>query len=246
VQASVGSGGLALARGSAWRRKRHCTCRPSTHTPAVKPLPRAGSAALRWLSIALIASGWIAPRADDLRIDAWPTNGVLSWSGPATNGSYRVEWAPTVEGPWTASWATLANVPATGNRLTAAVPMFYRVVYSPPPPLLANVAAAAALNLITNGAGDSGFVVLDVRTPAEYAVRHVRGARNHNFYAADFAAQLAALDRQKRYLVYCASGSRSGQATAQMHGLGFAEVYNLTGGFATLAALPASAGSLEP
>jgi rhodanese-related sulfurtransferase len=124
--------------------------------------------------------------------------------------------------------------------------MFYRVVYVPPPPLLATVNAAAAFNLITNRSGDSNFVVLDVRTPSEHAVRHVKGALNLDFYGADFTARIEALDRQKTYLVYCASGNRSGQATSRMHTLGFAVVYNLGGGFGTLAALPGSAAWLEP
>lgn len=188
----------------------------------------------------------LALRADEVQILSLTPNGALTWTGPAAKGSYRVEWAPTVNGPWSASWAALTNVPATGASVTVAVPMFYRVVYTPPPPTLVYVDAAGALSLITNRVAEPSFVVLDVRTPAEYASRHVKGAVNLNFYAADFAVQLAALDRQKTYLVYCASGSRSGQAATQMHVLGFAEVYNLAGGFGTLAALPASAGWLEP
>lgn len=194
----------------------------------------------------LLALVCLALRADEVQILSLTPNGALTWTGPATKGAYRVEWAPTVDGPWSASWSALTNVPATGASVTVAVPMFYRVVYTPPAPMLVYVDAAGALSLITNRVADTHFVVLDVRTPAEYAGRHVKGAVNLNFYAADFAAQLAALDRQKTYLVYCASGSRSGQAAAQMHALGFAEVYNLTGGFGTLAALPASAEWLEP
>jgi len=185
-------------------------------------------------------------RAAEVRIDSLTADGALTWTSVATNGSYRVEWAPAVDGPWVASWASMTNLPATTGSLTVAIPRFYRVVYTPPPPLLVNVAAPAALSLITNRAGDPNFAVLDVRTPAEHASRHVKGAVNLNFYAPDFAAQLAALDRQKTYLVYCASGNRSRQATAQMHALEFAEVYNLTEGFGTLAALPASAAWLEP
>lgn len=198
------------------------------------------------LVFALLTLASLTLHADEVQILSLTTNGSLTWTGPATKGAYRVEWAPSVNGPWSASWAALTNVPATGASVTVAVPMFYRVVYSPPPPILANVDAATALDLITHHVAAPNFVVLDVRTPAEYVGRHVKGAVNLNFYAADFATQLAALDRQKAYLVYCASGSRSGQAAAQMHALDFAEVYNLTGGFGTLAALPASAAWLEP
>lgn len=204
----------------------------------------------RWFRRVLgcVAVAWLtaAGLPGEVQIEALAHSGTLTWTGPATNGSYRIEWAPTVQGPWLASWSTLTNVPATGAPVSVAVPMFYRVVYVPPPPLLATVNAAAAFSLITNRAGDTNFVVLDVRTPSEHAVRHVRGALNLDFYSADFTTRIEALDRRKSYLVYCASGSRSGQATARMHTLGFAVVYNLGGGFGTLAALPGSAGWLEP
>ncbi len=203
------------------------------------------SPALR-LALALGSLAWSARAANEAQIESLTHDGSLTWSGPATRGAYRVEWAPTVNGPWSASWASLTNVPATGAGATVAVPMFYRVVYTSPPALLVNVDAAGALSRITNHVADTNFVVLDVRTPAEYASRHVKGAVNLNFYAPDFAARLAMLDRQKTCLVYCASGSRSGQAAAQMHALEFAEVYNLSGGFGPLAALPASAAWLEP
>ncbi|RYU80498.1 rhodanese-like domain-containing protein [Hymenobacter persicinus] len=69
-------------------------------------------------------------------------------------------------------------------------------------------------------------VVLDVRTPAEYATGHLRQAQNLDFKAPDFAEKVAALDPTKTYLLYCASGNRSGQASAIMQEKGFAKVVN--------------------
>jgi phage shock protein E len=73
-------------------------------------------------------------------------------------------------------------------------------------------------------------VVLDVRTPEEVALGALPGARNIDLSAPDFADQIDGLDRDVTYLVYCQSGNRSSQATAQMADLGFTDVYELDGG----------------
>ncbi|MEP7129034.1 MAG: rhodanese-like domain-containing protein [Chitinophagales bacterium] len=74
-------------------------------------------------------------------------------------------------------------------------------------------------------------VILDVRTPEEYAAGHIPQSVLINFNAPDFAAKIAALDKDKTYLVYCAVGGRSSKASAMMSEKGFKEVYNLQGGF---------------
>jgi len=197
--------------------------------------------ALVFLLVALPCSG-----AEEVRLLSLTHNGVLAWTNTVATGSYRVEWAPTVNGPWSVSWAALTNIHPTNPVIEVAVPMFFRVVYTPPAPVFSNVTATVALSLITNRSAEPGFVVLDVRTPGEYGVRHVKGAVNLDYYGADFATRLAALDRTKAYLVYCASGSRSGQVANRMRALNFLEVYNLTTGFSTLAAQPEAAPWLEP
>lgn len=86
----------------------------------------------------------------------------------------------------------------------------------------------------------AGLVVLDVRTPEEFAQGHLDGATSIDFYGPDFADRVAALDRDVPYLVYCHSGNRSGQARAIMEGLGFTDVADVGGGIAawTEAGLP--------
>ncbi len=74
------------------------------------------------------------------------------------------------------------------------------------------------------------LVVLDVRTPEEFAEGHLDGATLVDFYDPDFADQIAELDPDRPYLLYCRSGSRSGQALDLMAGLGFADVANIDGG----------------
>ena len=98
------------------------------------------------------------------------------------------------------------------------------------PATVLDVSPAEAYDLVQTQAGNPDFVILDVRTPSEYAAEHIENAINIDFYAADFETQVGALDKTNIYLVYCQSGNRSGQAAAVMDSLGFEEIYNLTGG----------------
>jgi phage shock protein E len=75
-----------------------------------------------------------------------------------------------------------------------------------------------------------GTVVLDVRTPAEFASGHLAGAVNLDVNAADFRNKVGALARDVPYAVYCRSGNRSGTALTMMRQLGFTSTYHLGGG----------------
>ena len=75
-----------------------------------------------------------------------------------------------------------------------------------------------------------GTVLVDVRTPAEFAAGHLPEATLIDFEAADFAAKIATLDKTKTYALYCRSSNRSGQAMALMTQAGFTSVYHLGGG----------------
>ncbi|MCC6372742.1 MAG: thioredoxin, partial [Bacteroidia bacterium] len=72
--------------------------------------------------------------------------------------------------------------------------------------------------------------LVDVRTPDEYDGGHIKGALNYNINSGDFEQQLATLNKNKTVLVYCLSGGRSSSAADVMAGMGFKEVYNLSGG----------------
>lgn len=79
-------------------------------------------------------------------------------------------------------------------------------------------------------AQDDDVVVIDVRTPEEFAEGHLEGAELIDFNGADFDAQIAELDPDQQYLVYCRSDSRSGQAVAAMAAIGIERVWDMDGG----------------
>lgn len=73
-------------------------------------------------------------------------------------------------------------------------------------------------------------VVLDVRSPEEFAKGHVPGAVNLDINAPDFAAKATQLDKKQTILVNCHAGSRGAIASAELARLGFKTVCNLDGG----------------
>lgn len=93
------------------------------------------------------------------------------------------------------------------------------------------IAAAEAVELIEAGER----VVIDVRSPAEFAEAHIVGALNIDVNGPSFSEQIAELDVDEPYLVYCRSGNRSAQAASQMEDIGIKDIAD-AGGLAELAA----------
>ena len=79
-------------------------------------------------------------------------------------------------------------------------------------------------------AADKQNIILDVRTMKEYQAGHIAGAINLDVSSKDFEQKAASLDKDKVYLVHCASGVRSVRACKALDQLGFPNLYNLTGG----------------
>lgn len=78
---------------------------------------------------------------------------------------------------------------------------------------------------------DENAVVIDVRTPEEWAEGIIENALLNDIYSgAEFLQGIEALDRTRNYYVYCKAGSRSSQACDIMRQLGFENLYNLVGG----------------
>jgi rhodanese-related sulfurtransferase len=87
---------------------------------------------------------------------------------------------------------------------------------------------AAALMKVKSGAP----IVIDVRTPDEFAEGHIPGAKNADFLGDDFERQIAELPADRPVIVHCASGNRSARAVAKMEGLRkFPQIFHLKSGF---------------
>jgi len=83
-----------------------------------------------------------------------------------------------------------------------------------------------ALTLIQQNQNNPYFVIIDDRAPGEFKSGHIAGAINIPF--SNFTASVSRLDKNKIYLVYCASGCGAG--SGRMESLGFKEVYDIQGG----------------
>ncbi len=76
-----------------------------------------------------------------------------------------------------------------------------------------------------------GVLLLDVRTPEEFAEGHIPGALNVNWFDEDFMEQLEPVLRKDiPVLVYCRGGNRSARAAALIQSFGYT-AYNLLGGY---------------
>ena len=76
---------------------------------------------------------------------------------------------------------------------------------------------------------DAATVIIDVRTPAEYAAGHLEGAVNLDVQSGAFDAAIAELPTDGDYIVYCRSGNRAATAAAEMARSGFTQVRNAGG-----------------
>lgn len=69
--------------------------------------------------------------------------------------------------------------------------------------------------------------VIDVRTPEEFNEGYVKGAVNIDVSNPNFESQIASLDKDAAYSVYCRSGNRSAVAVDIMRNAGFTNVVDL-------------------
>ncbi len=99
-----------------------------------------------------------------------------------------------------------------------------------PTQIIKNITSQEAFALIQNNQNNPDFVILDVRTPEEFADGYIENAIDIDFYLKTFRDELNKLDKSKTYLIYCRSGGRSGNALNIMAELNFKEVYNMSGG----------------
>lgn len=73
-------------------------------------------------------------------------------------------------------------------------------------------------------------IIIDVRTPEEFAKGHLENAQNINWNSEDFELKISTFKKDTPLFVYCMSGGRSASATEKLRSLGFTKVYELDGG----------------
>ena len=72
---------------------------------------------------------------------------------------------------------------------------------------------------------------MDIRTKEEYlAQRITEDPLLIDYYGLEFKQNLAELDKDKKYLIYCRSGNRTSRTVSVMEELGFTNFYELEGG----------------
>ena len=70
-------------------------------------------------------------------------------------------------------------------------------------------------------------IIIDVRTPEEFAAGHLDGAINYDVSDGTLNMALSSLDPQAAYIVYCRSGNRSAVAVDIMEDAGFTSLVDL-------------------
>lgn len=96
--------------------------------------------------------------------------------------------------------------------------------------ILKDITPVEAFDLIQENKENIDFIILDVRTEPEYKSGHIENAENIDYYLEGFKDELGELDKNKTYLIYCASGNRSGRTLKIMKRRGFQKAYNVLGG----------------
>ena len=105
--------------------------------------------------------------------------------------------------------------------------------------LLAGCAAPAHKNLNYRQIGmeeavvmmkdENNYIIVDVRTPEEYADRHIKDAINipNEIIGTDEITELP--DKNQLIMVYCRSGNRSKQAAEKLTALGYTNIVEFGG-----------------
>jgi rhodanese-related sulfurtransferase len=91
---------------------------------------------------------------------------------------------------------------------------------------MADEMAANKAPFVQLDAIDSSVVLLDCRARDEYDVSHIPGA----IWVGDDIKAVEGFDKNKKYIVYCSVGYRSGKYAEKMNDKGFSNAFNLWGG----------------
>ena len=78
---------------------------------------------------------------------------------------------------------------------------------------------------------DEEFVLLDIRTEAEYEAGHIQGARWFPRGKLEYYIQETIKDPNSKVVLYCRTGGRSALAALTLKDMGYTNVVDLEGGF---------------
>jgi rhodanese-related sulfurtransferase len=108
----------------------------------------------------------------------------------------------------------------------------FAVVSQTNPVFAAEVTPEEASNLIRENKNNPDFVIIDLRTPAEFAEGHIENAVNTDYTGPDFRNELDRLDKDKTYLVYysCACDNVGQTTMTIMKELNFKNVFYMPTG----------------
>lgn len=120
--------------------------------------------------------------------------------------------------------ALLLLLTAAGTVVAQDVP-----VAQDAPDAAVETATIGADELISRIEAETAPMILDVRTPEEFAEGHIQGAINIPFTELAARASELEMEGSDELVVYCQSGRRAGIAEATLAELGFTNVRDLEG-----------------
>lgn len=88
------------------------------------------------------------------------------------------------------------------------------------------ISASEAKKMMDEG---NAITILDVRTPAEFAGGHIKGAINIANETIVNTKPALLPDLDATILVYCRSGNRSAQSASKLAAMGYTQIYDFGG-----------------
>ena len=76
---------------------------------------------------------------------------------------------------------------------------------------------------------ETGYLIVDVRRPDEFAEGHIAGAINVPNETIESETPELLPDKEQVLLVYCRTGRRSREAAGKLAGMGYTAVYDIGG-----------------
>ncbi len=76
---------------------------------------------------------------------------------------------------------------------------------------------------------ESGALLVDVRSKAEFDKGHLDGALHIDWDKTDALMQAIGMDTQRPVVFYCRSGNRAGKSIVELKTRGYTNIFNATG-----------------